>query len=78
MPNWIATEIADGVELNDAARVAHRLGGIIANNDRVRTAIQEIMEVSAEESDFERCDLVLSAVAKVLEANSAVASSAAN
>jgi hypothetical protein len=39
----IAEEIADSLATGDAARVAHQLGGIVANDEQVRRAIESAM-----------------------------------
>jgi hypothetical protein len=57
----LADEVADAVALGDAARVAHQLGGIVANDERVRDAIHNAMENSPNPAD------VLAAIAKVLK-----------
>jgi serine phosphatase RsbU (regulator of sigma subunit) len=44
----IVDEIAEAVATGDAARVAHQLGGIVANDDRVRVAIADAMGKSRE------------------------------
>jgi hypothetical protein len=56
----IADEIANAVAVGDATRVAHRLGGIVANDDRVRDAIKKAMENSPDAA------VVLAAVTAVL------------
>jgi hypothetical protein len=35
--------LSQGDPLDDAVKVAHRLGGIVANDDRVRSAIQNAL-----------------------------------
>jgi hypothetical protein len=69
MANWVAAEIVDDVERADAARVARRLGGIIANNERIRAAIQAAMDDSTNASDDARCHRVLGIVAAELTAS---------
>jgi hypothetical protein len=56
----VATEIEDDAKSADAARVAHRLGGIVANDDRIRAAIQAAIEKGA---DAQR---IVAAVTKAL------------
>jgi hypothetical protein len=58
--SWAAAEIVAGVESNDAMRIAHRLGGIVANDDRIRAAIQAALD---EHGDAQK---IVAAVAKAL------------
>jgi hypothetical protein len=46
--HWLIAEIAGGVAADDARRVAHRLGGIVANDDRVAAAIQAALDQSSD------------------------------
>lgn len=57
--SWVP-EIADAVAANDPIRIAHRMGGLIANDERIRQAI----EASLKEGGNERA--VLIAIAKTL------------
>jgi hypothetical protein len=40
---WASREIAEEVASANAGRIARRLGGIVANDDRVRDAIQAVI-----------------------------------
>jgi hypothetical protein len=57
---WLTVEIADDIDSQDAARIAHRLGGIVANDTRIREAIQLAIDAASNEQ------AILRAVAKVL------------
>ena len=41
--SWASREIAEEVASADAGRIARRLGGIVANDERVRDAIQAVI-----------------------------------
>jgi hypothetical protein len=56
----IAGEISDDLEAMDAARIAHRLGGIVANDSRIRDAIQAALDNEPNEQG------ILAAVANAL------------
>jgi hypothetical protein len=42
--SWAAVEIADDVGSADAGQIARRVGGLVANDDRVRQAVQAALE----------------------------------
>jgi hypothetical protein len=61
--NSIEAQLAEDAERGDAVRVAHRIGGIIANDGAVRDAIATALGESTERTAPQR---VLQAVAQVL------------
>jgi hypothetical protein len=66
MPNdepSLETQLAEVAERGDAVRVAHRLGGIIANDAAVREVIATALANTADPSPAQR---VLEAVAQEL------------
>lgn len=58
--SWVAGEITEDVDAEDAARIAHKLGGIVANDGRIREAIQKVIDNGPNEQ------AILAAVAKAL------------
>jgi hypothetical protein len=67
--HWLIAEIAEGVAADDARRVAHRLGGIVANDDRVAAAIQAALDQSSDLPPPAASEVVLQAVVAVLTSN---------
>jgi hypothetical protein len=59
----VLVEIAEDIESRDAARVARRLGGFIANDEEIREAIQTAL---AESTDMTAGWMALRAVAVAL------------
>jgi hypothetical protein len=61
--SWIAAELADEVRSGDAKAIAYRLGGIVANDDRIVAAIQTALNGR---HDSDETAAVLLAVAHAL------------
>jgi hypothetical protein len=64
--HWVADAIAGDVANADAAAIAHHLGGIVANDDRIRAAIESTLGEAQDLSDSNACQNVADAVAFVL------------
>jgi hypothetical protein len=45
--SWLAAEIVDDVESKNAKRLAHRIAGIVANDERISAAIQAAIDKEA-------------------------------
>jgi hypothetical protein len=58
--SWLVADISEVVATNDPARIAHRLGGIVANDERIREAIAATLATGEDEG------AILVAVAKAL------------
>jgi hypothetical protein len=65
---WAVGEIEEDVATAEAARIAHRIGGIVANDDRIRAAIQSALDTLSLSGshDDEACEGILAAVAEAL------------
>jgi hypothetical protein len=61
---WLVAEIQDDVDAADASRVAHRLGGNVANDERIRDAIAKSLGNGGGQDAVLR---VLGAVAAILK-----------
>jgi hypothetical protein len=65
-PTWILSEIKEDVKTADPARVARRLGGIVANDERVREAIRSALEDSSESDGSVLAERVLESLAAAI------------
>jgi hypothetical protein len=45
---WALGEIEEEVASRDAGRIARRMGGIVANDERIRAAVQAALDKSAD------------------------------
>jgi hypothetical protein len=63
---WAAFEIEEDVATAEPARIAHRIGDIVANDDRIRAAIQSALDELSGSRDGESGEKVLAAVAEAL------------
>jgi hypothetical protein len=64
--SWLAAEISEDVASRDAQRIAHRIGGIVANDEGMRTAIEAALDGMAKKQDSEGTSAVLSCIATQL------------
>jgi hypothetical protein len=62
----VVCEIEEDVATADAARIARRIGGVVANDDRIRTAIQSALDSLSGSDDDEAGEKILAAVAEAL------------
>jgi hypothetical protein len=63
---WAACEIEEDVATAEAARIAHRIGSVVANDDRIRAAIQSALNNLSGSHDDEAGEKILAAVAEAL------------
>jgi hypothetical protein len=62
----VAAEIGADTATRDAQKIAHRIAGIVANDERFRTAIQSTLDRLSEEREAAAASEVLAAVAAEL------------